>query len=396
MAILASPMKASCNMSKKKILTVIGARPQIIKAAALSRAIQAQFASQLEEILVHTGQHYDENMSAVFFEELGIPQPHYNLAVGSGSHGHMTAAMLSGIEAILVKEQPSAVVIYGDTNSTLAAALAAAKIHIPVVHIEAGLRSFHKAMPEEINRIAADHMSTLLFVPTKAGMANLAKEGFELEVKGKATIDTPHVYHCGDIMYDNSLYFAALSKEKSVLLAQLGLTPEQYILCTIHRDSNTDDPIALQAIFEALLTLIDQTGLNVVLPIHPRTKNKIETLLSVAFQQRIAAQDKLQITAPAGFLDMIAMEQHAKLIVTDSGGVQKEAYFFAKPCVILREQTEWVEVVEAGAAILTGANQEQILDAATILLNRPIQTRSDIFGDGNAATFICQKILTTL
>ena len=396
MAILASPMKASCNMSKKKILTVIGARPQIIKAAALSRAIQAQFASQLEEILVHTGQHYDENMSAVFFEELGIPQPHYNLAVGSGSHGHMTAAMLSGIEDILIKEQPSAVVIYGDTNSTIAAALAAAKIHIPVVHIEAGLRSFHKAMPEEINRIAADHMSTLLFVPTKAGMANLAKEGFELEVQGKSTIDTPHVYHCGDIMYDNSLYFAALSKEKSLLLKQLELTPEQYILCTIHRDSNTDDPIALQGIFEALLTLIDQTGLSVVLPIHPRTKNKIETLLSVAFQERIAAQDKLQITAPAGFLDMIALEQNARLIVTDSGGVQKEAYFFAKPCVILREQTEWVEVVEAGAAILTGANQEKILDAATELLSRTIQTRSDIFGDGYAATFICQKILTTL
>ena len=396
MAILASPMKASCNMSKKRILTVIGARPQIIKAAALSRAIQAQFASQLEEILVHTGQHYDENMSAVFFEELGIPQPQYNLAVGSGSHGRMTAAMLSGIEDILIKEQPSAVVIYGDTNSTIAAALAAAKIHIPVVHIEAGLRSFHKAMPEEINRIAADHMSTLLFVPTKAGMANLAKEGFELEVNGKATIDAPHVYHCGDIMYDNSLYFAALSKEKSVVLKQLELTPEQYILCTIHRDSNTDDPIALQAIFEALLTLIDQTGLSVVLPIHPRTKNKIETLLSVAFQERIAAQDKLQITAPAGFLDMIALEQNARLIVTDSGGVQKEAYFFAKPCVILREQTEWVEVVEAGAAILTGANQEKILDAATELLSRTIQTRFDIFGDGCAATFICQKILTTL
>jgi UDP-GlcNAc3NAcA epimerase len=258
------------------------------------------------------------------------------------------------------------------------------------------LRSFHKAMPEEINRIAADHMSTLLFVPTKAGMANLAKEGFELEVQGKATIDTPHVYHCGDIMYDNSLYFAALSKEKSLLLKQLELTPEQYILCTIHRDSNTDDPIALQGIFEALLTLIDQTGLSVVLPIHPRTKNKIETLLSVAFQERIAAQDKLQIIAPASFLDMIALEQNARLIMTDSGGVQKEAYFFAKPCVILREQTEWVEVVEAGAAILTGANQEKIIEAATVLLNRPINTRADIFGDGQAAHFICQKILTTL
>lgn len=389
-------MKASYNMTKKKILTVIGARPQIIKAAALSRVIRAQFDAQLEEILVHTGQHYDENMSAVFFEELGIPQPHYNLAVGSGSHGHMTAAMLSGIEAILFKEQPSAVIIYGDTNSTIAAALAAVKNHIPVVHIEAGLRSFHKAMPEEINRIAADHMSTLLFVPTNAGMVNLAKEGFDLEAQGKATIDAPHIYHCGDVMYDNSLYFAALSKDKSILLSQLGLTPEQYILCTIHRDSNTDDPLALQAIFEALLQLIDQTGLSVVLPIHPRTKNKIESLLTVAFQERIAAQVKLQITAPAGFLDMIALEQNARLIVTDSGGVQKEAYFFAKPCVILREQTEWVEVVQAGAAILTGANQEKILDAATQLLNRQIQTRSDIFGDGHAATFICQKILSTL
>lgn len=396
MAILASPMKASCKMSIKKILTVIGARPQIIKAAALSRAIQGQFAPQLQEVLVHTGQHYDENMSAVFFAELGMPQPAYNLAVGSGSHGQMTAAMLSGLEEILITEQPQAVVIYGDTNSTIAAALAAAKIHIPVVHIEAGLRSFNKAMPEEINRIAADHMSTMLFVPTQAGMANLAKEGFGLQHHKRATIDTPNVYHSGDIMYDNSLYFARKSQTESQILSQLDLVPEQFILCTIHRDSNTDNPIALQAIFEALLVLIDQSGLNIVLPIHPRTKNKIEQLLSAAFQQRIKDTPKLQITAPAGFLDMIALEQNAKLIVTDSGGVQKEAYFFAKPCVILRDQTEWVEVIAAGAAILSGAHTQNIIAAANHLLKTPITTDKRIFGDGHAAEFICQKIISDL
>jgi UDP-GlcNAc3NAcA epimerase len=205
-------------MSKKRILTIIGARPQIIKAAALSRAIQTSFAEELEEILVHTGQHYDENMSAVFFEELGIPKPNYNLAVGSGSHGKMTAAMLEGLEALMLAEKPAAVVVYGDTNSTIAGALAAAKIHIPVVHIEAGLRSFNKAMPEELNRISCDHMSTLLFVPTQAGLDNLQKEGFSLENKGTAAIDHPHVYHCGDVMYDNSLYFSSVSKKKSDLL----------------------------------------------------------------------------------------------------------------------------------------------------------------------------------
>lgn len=383
-------------MTKKKILTVIGARPQIIKAAALSRAISTHFKDQLEEILVHTGQHYDENMSAVFFDELGIPKPHYNLAVGSGTHGHMTAAMLSGIETILEKEKPTAVVIYGDTNSTIAAALAAAKIHIPVVHIEAGLRSFHKAMPEEINRIAADHMSTLLFVPTQAGMNNLAKEGFELKHKAKATIDAPNVYHCGDVMYDNSLYFAELSAQKSTIISDLSLNDLPFILCTIHRDNNTDDATALQGIFEALLELVKRTQMAVILPLHPRTRGKIQSLLSPEFQERLKAQTRIQLIEPAGFLDMIALEKNARLIVTDSGGVQKEAYFFAKPCVILREQTEWVEVVAAGAAILTGAHTDRILSAAQQLLTLEIQTDPAIFGDGHAAHFICEKICTDL
>lgn len=383
-------------MTKKKILTVIGARPQIIKAAALSRAISTQFSDQLEEILVHTGQHYDPNMSAVFFDELGIPKPHYNLAVGSGSHGHMTAAMLSGLETILEKEKPTAVVIYGDTNSTIAAALAAAKIHIPVVHIEAGLRSFHKAMPEEINRIAADHMSTLLFVPTQAGIANLSKEGFDLSHKTKATIDAPNVYHCGDVMYDNSLYFAQLSDHKSRILDTLDLNNSSFTLCTIHRDSNTDNPAALEAIFTALIQLVETTNMRVILPLHPRTRGKINTLLSQAFQEKISKETRIQLIDPAGFLDMIALEKNARLIVTDSGGVQKEAYFFAKPCVILREQTEWVEVVEAGAAILTGAHTEKIVSAAQQLLALDIQTDPAIFGDGQAANFICEKLCSDL
>ena len=310
--------------------------------------------------------------------------------------GHMTAAMLSGIESILAQEKPTAVVIYGDTNSTIAAALAAAKIHIPVVHIEAGLRSFHKAMPEEINRIAADHMSTLLFVPTQAGMNNLAKEGFELKQKANATIDTPNVYHCGDVMYDNSLYFAELSAQKSTIISDLSLNDLPFILCTIHRDSNTDDATALQGIFEALLELVKTTQMAVILPLHPRTRGKIQSLLSPEFQEQLKAQTRIQLIEPAGFLDMIALEKNARLIVTDSGGVQKEAYFFAKPCVILREQTEWVEVVAAGAAILTGAHTDRILSAAQQLLTLKIQTDPAIFGDGHAAHFICEKICTDL
>lgn len=379
-----------------KLITIIGARPQIIKASAISRAISTQFSSEIQEIIVHTGQHYDENMSEVFFDELGIPKPTYNLNVGSGSHGAQTAKMIAGLEEIFLKEKPDGVIVYGDTNSTIAAALAAVKIYIPVIHIEAGLRSFNKAMPEEINRIACDHMSTLLFTPTQTGIDNLAKEGFEISVVDKAHIDRPNVYLCGDIMYDNSLHFSSISADKSTILASYNLTEERYILGTIHRDTNTDDPEKLQAIFEGLLEIQQQSGLSFILPIHPRTKIKMEEFLTYELLNQLKKNDQFHIIPPAGFLDIIALEKHAAMIVTDSGGLQKEAFFFQKPCLILREQTEWVEIVKNGNAILVGADKAKIIDAYTTLNKKQDFTYPEFYGDGRAAEFICKRILNDL
>lgn len=383
-------------MSIKKIITVIGARPQIIKAAAISRAIKTHFADQLEEFIVHTGQHYDENMSEVFFSELGIPKPAYNLNVGSGQHGSMTAKMLEGLESLYLSEKPSAVLVYGDTNSTIAAALAAAKIHIPVIHVEAGLRSYHKSMPEEINRIACDHMSTLLFSPTKAGMENLSREGFDLNTSKQATIDHPNVYHCGDVMYDNSLFFSELSEEKSTILTEHHLRNQSFILCTIHRDTNTDDATHLTSIFQALIRVHEETHLEIILPLHPRTKKKMDELLSVDLRNKLNRTPGIKIIPPAGFLDIIALEKNARLIITDSGGLQKEAFFFQKPCVILREQTEWIEIVENGNARLAGSNEALIVHHTFDLLAKHDYTYPALFGDGEAAQFICSKILSDL
>ena len=383
-------------MSLKKIITIIGARPQIIKAAALSRAIREAYADQLTELIVHTGQHYDENMSDVFFTELGIPKPAFNLNVGSGTHAVMTAKMMEGIETIFLSEKPDAVLVYGDTNSTLAAALAAAKIHIPVIHVEAGLRSFNKAMPEELNRIACDHMSSLLFSPTKAGIENLKNEGFDLTPSKKAQINHPNIYHCGDIMYDNSLYFSDLSEEKSSVLEEHGLQNNQFILCTIHRDSNTDDIRNINAIFRALLEIQSETNLDILLPIHPRTKQKMEELLDRTLLEKITHSKGIKIIPPTGFLDIISLEKNAKLIITDSGGVQKEAFFFKKPCVILREQTEWIEIVENGNARLTGANEKLIVQHTMELLAKSDFSYPELFGNGQAAKFICAKILEDL
>jgi UDP-GlcNAc3NAcA epimerase len=383
-------------MSLKKIITVIGARPQIIKAAAISRAIREVYADQLEEFIVHTGQHYDENMSDVFFKELGIPKPAYNLNVGSGAHGAMTAKMMEGLEALFQKEKPDAVLVYGDTNSTLAASLAAAKIHIPVIHVEAGLRSFNKSMPEELNRIACDHMSSLLFSPTKAGIENLKNEGFDLTTSKKAQINHPNIYHCGDIMYDNSLYFSKRSDEKSSVLKENGLLENQFILCTIHRDSNTDDAQRLNSIFTALLQIHTETGLDVILPLHPRTKKKIDELLDTELHAKINLAVGFKLIAPTGFLDIISLEKNAKLIITDSGGIQKEAYFFKKPCVILRDQTEWIEMVENGNARLAGSNETFIVQHTKEMLNKTNVNYPAIFGDGQAASFICTKILEDL
>jgi UDP-GlcNAc3NAcA epimerase len=383
-------------MNKKRIITIIGARPQIIKSSAISRAIRDYFSDKIEEIIVHTGQHYDENMSNVFFEEMEIPKPNYNLNVGSGLHGAQTAKMIEGLEKIFLDEKPNAIVIYGDTNSTIAGAIAAAKIHIPIVHIEAGLRSFNKSMPEEINRISADHMSTLLFSPTKTGISNLQNEGFSTEIKSKASIDNPNVYLCGDIMYDNSLYFSSISDEKSSILNILEIESNNYILCTIHRDSNTDNDQNINSIFRALINIQESSGLNIVLPIHPRTKGKMNELLDIEIKQKLESNSKIQIIPPAGFLDIISLEKNARIIVTDSGGLQKEAFFFQKPCVILREQTEWVEIVENGNAILTGSNEEKIVSAFNELINKSNFSYPLFYGDGQAARFICSKILDDL
>ncbi|MFM7668839.1 MAG: non-hydrolyzing UDP-N-acetylglucosamine 2-epimerase [Bacteroidota bacterium] len=378
---------------KKKIITIIGARPQIIKASALSRVIENNFSNQLEEILVHTGQHYDENMSHVFFEELGIPKPKYNLSVGSGSHGSQTAKMIEGLEQIFINEKPDAVLVYGDTNSTIAGSLAAAKIHIPVIHVEAGLRSFFKAMPEEINRISCDHMSTLLFTPTATGLENLKNEGFSIANSNKASIDNPAVYHCGDVMYDNSLYFSTISDQKATICLEHKLESNSFILCTIHRDTNTDNPSNLENIFSGLLELVERTNLKLVLPLHPRTKSKLAENLSADMYEKIRNTENILIIPPVGFIDIIALQKNARMIVTDSGGLQKEAFFFQKPCLILRDQTEWIEIVENGNAKLVGAKTEQIVNEGRRLLEQQYLTYPAFYGDGNAAKFIAERII---
>ncbi len=383
-------------MKKKKIITIIGARPQIIKSSAISRAIRTKFQHEIEELIVHTGQHYDENMSEVFFEEMQIPKPHFNLNVGSGSHGAQTAKMIEGLESIFLAEKPDAVVVYGDTNSTIAGGLAAAKIHIPVVHIEAGLRSFNKAMPEELNRIACDHFSTLLFTPTSTGLENLKKEGFSATINSKATIDLPNVYQCGDIMFDNSMYFSEISDEKSTILQINDLVKDNYVLCTIHRDSNTDIAANLNSIFKALIHISESKNLKIVLPIHPRTKGKMEALLDSDLLLKIKDSATILIIPPAGFLDIIALEKNARIIISDSGGLQKESFFFQKPCVILREQTEWIEIVENGNALLAGSDFQKIIDSFNLLYNKTNYSYPAFYGDGDAASFICQKIVEDL
>jgi UDP-GlcNAc3NAcA epimerase len=383
-------------MKKKKIITIIGARPQIIKSSAISRSIRTKFQNEIEELIVHTGQHYDENMSEVFFEEMQIPKPHFNLNVGSGSHGIQTAKMIEGLERIFLAEKPDAVVVYGDTNSTIAGGLAAAKIHIPVVHIEAGLRSFNKAMPEELNRIACDHFSTLLFTPTATGLENLRKEGFSLNINSKATIDHPNVYMCGDIMFDNSMYFSGISDQTSTILKINNLEINNYILCTIHRDSNTDIALNLNSIFKALIYISENKKLKIVLPIHPRTKGKMEDLLESDLLLKIKSSTSILIIPPAGFLDIIALEKNAKIIISDSGGLQKESFFFQKPCIILREQTEWIEIVENGNALLAGSNYDKILDSFNKLVDKTNYSYPSFYGNGDAASFICGKILEDL
>jgi UDP-GlcNAc3NAcA epimerase len=355
-----------------KLLTIIGTRPQIIKAAAMSRAIRNGFSEDINDVIVHTGQHYDDNMSRVFFDELGVPLPDYSLEVGSGAHGCQTANMIRGIEEIILMESPDFVVLYGDTNSTLAGAVAASKM-VPVVHIEAGLRSFNKRMPEEINRIVCDHCSTYLFTPTMTGYDNLIREGFAAGV-APYTIDNPGVFCYGDVMYDNALYFA---DNRSTIVEDLNLT--RYALVTIHRDYNTDE--SLSGILDSLNEISED--IEIVFPIHPRTFKNIRN-------RAFIENNRIKKLRPVSFFDMMTLEKNASMIMTDSGGVQKEAYFFGKPCVILRTETEWVEMLDTGMAILAGQN---ITNAYRELSEIGDGEFPPIFGMGNAAERICKELI---
>lgn len=330
-----------------RIVTVVGARPQFIKCAAVSAAL----GRVAEEKIVHTGQHYDHNMSAAFFAELGIPAPAEHLGVGSAPHGRQTAEILLRLEPLLEREKPHALLVYGDTNSTLAGALAAAKLHIPVVHVEAGLRSFNRKMPEEVNRVLTDHVSSVLLCPTETAVANLQREGIS---KG--------VFLVGDVMYDSVMEHAERARQDSPILKHLGVAPQGYALATVHRAENTDDTSNFLQIVRALERIAKE--LPVILPLHPRTKS-LASRIGVTF-------DRVQVVEPVGYLDMLALLADARLVLTDSGGVQKEAHWLGARCVTLREQTEWVETLEGGWNVLTGANEEAIVHAALKLEpNRP-------------------------
>ncbi len=381
-----------------KIVTVIGARPQIIKASALSRAISNTYADKIDEVIVHTGQHYDEKMSDIFFSQLQIPKPNYNLNIGSATHGVQTARMIEGIEQVLQKENPDALVIYGDTNSTLAGAVAASKIQIPVVHIEAGLRSFDKTMPEEINRILADNVSTLLFTPTKAGYDNLMNEGFSSKITAKPDFNRPNVYHCGDIMLDNTLHFSDIAINNDEYRQRFG---EDFVLCTVHRNTNTDNAEKLSSIFTSLIEIAKRQ--RIIMPLHPRTKKMMPQMLSKTLFDEVENNKNIQIIEPVGFLEMCYLESASSLIVTDSGGVQKEAYFLQKPCIILRPQTEWVEIVKNKCAVIADTYENKILaayeqfsDVAYFQKVLSEARKTPIFGDGKSAEFMCKTILETL
>lgn len=315
-----------------KIYTILGARPQFIKASIFSKLLKDN-TGLIDEFIIHTGQHYDSNMSEIFFSSLQIPKPAFNLGIGGGSHGENTGMMLMEIEKLLIKDRPDAVLVYGDTDSTLAGALAASKLHIPVIHIEAGLRSFNKRMPEEQNRIITDNLSSLLFAPTEIAVQNLYKEGFE----------NNSVFLVGDVMYDATLYFGKIAAEnENEVLNRFKLNKEEYHLLTIHREENTNDPILLQEILEAF----EVKNVPVVLPLHPRTRKRIK-------DYSIYLPSNLIIIEPVGYLEMLTLLKNAKFVFTDSGGIQKEAYFLGRPCFTLRNETEWIELVKCGANILT-------------------------------------------
>ena len=352
-----------------RILTVVGARPQFVKAAVFSRAARA--ADAVTELVVHTGQHFDDNMSAVFFDELEMPAPDYNLGIGGGTHGENTGRMLEAVEAVVAEQNPDWVLVYGDTDSTLAGALAAIKRHVRVAHVEAGLRSYNRRMPEEINRVLTDHASTVLFAPTSAAVANLAREG----------LSGPRVCLAGDVMYDAAIYFGRKARSESRILAELDLAPRGYVLLTLHRPSNTDDPARLRAILSSLAL----SPRPVVWPLHPRSRIRLA-------EHELSVPATVRVIDPVGYLDMALLESSAALVATDSGGVQKEAFFHKVPCVTLRNETEWTELVALGANRLSGDDLRVFEEALVTPPAFPAGAADALYGDGNAG----EKILSLL
>lgn len=355
----------------KKIITIVGARPQFVKAATLSRQFEIL---GVDEIIIHTGQHFDSNMSDIFFEEMEIKKPTYQLNINSVGHGAMTGRMLEKIEEIIKKENPDGVLVYGDTNSTLAGALAATKLHIPVVHVEAGLRSFNMRMPEEVNRILTDRISDLLLCPTDTAIHNLEKEGFEHFDK--------KIIKNGDVMQDAALYYASKADDKSTILQDIDLQDRNFVLATIHRQENTDTPQRLQEIVNGLNQINNQT--QVIVPLHPRTRNIL---------QQYGITPKFTIISPIGYFDMIVLLKNSQMVLTDSGGVQKEAFFFQKQCLTMREQTEWVELVENGFNTLVGSDATKIWTAYQDRLNDIPNFDINLYGDGQAALVAAQEVV---
>lgn len=356
-----------------KILTILGARPQFIKASSVSREVKRvnKEGKNIEETIVHTGQHYDTNMSDVFFDEMQIPKPNYFLGIGGKSHGAMIGQMIEKIEEVALKEKPDWIMVYGDTNSTLAGAIVASKLHIKLAHIEAGLRSFNMKMPEEVNRILTDRVSNILFCPTDAAVQNLKNEGYE-------NLDCKMV-KSGDVMQDGAMFYRNLAKKPSTLNPQ----PSSFILCTIHRAENTDDEIRLKSIFEALNEIAKER--QIILPLHPRTKKLLPSALS--FHPNIILID------PVGYLEMVWLIDNCDLVMTDSGGLQKEAYFFEKPCITLRDETEWIELVECGANVLVGADKKKILKAYKSSSTFNLSSFSlDLYGAGKASENIIKEL----
>ena len=358
-----------------KVVTIIGARPQFIKAATVSRILRSH--SNITEILVHTGQHYDQNMSEVFFDELEIPKPEYNLGIGSGNHGKQTGRMIEAIEQVLLSEKPNWLLVYGDTNSTLAGAIAASKLHIPIAHVEAGLRSFDNQMPEEINRILTDRISTLLFAPTTTAVNHLKSEG----------INDYSIYLVGDVMYDAAQYYQQKAESLSNIINELNLQPKNYILTTIHRAENTDNPDILNNIFNAFIKLSQE--INIVIPLHPRTKKMLASLGLLDI-----VSNSLTLIEPVGYFDMIVLEKNAKLIATDSGGIQKEAYFYQVPCVTIRDHTEWTELVESNwNTLVSTQSANNIITQIQQILLKPLPSANTlIYGNGTAANQIVDRL----